>query len=118
MSETIDIASLCVWSEPKSIRTKLGPKLLRVADPSEAFRALWRSNKDALKAAGIGWEKEWKTGDLTGRINWWQADNQKVEREEKAIAASSASDAAIAVPAPEGCEYRLGDRAGECPLWG
>ena len=112
MSETIDIASLCVWSEPKSIRTKLGPKLLRVADPSEAFRALWRSNKDALKAAGIGWEKEWKTGDLTGRINWWQADNQKVEREEKAIAASSASDAAIAVPAPEGCEYLPYQRAG------
>lgn len=113
MSETtIDIATLCVWSAPKSIRTKAGPRLLRVADPSEAFRALWKSNKDALRAAGIGWEKDFRTGDLTGRINWWQPDGEKVEREEKAIAASSASDAQIEVPAPEGCEYLPYQRAG------
>lgn len=110
MSETtFDIAGLCEWGEPKSVRTKAGPRILRKAAPNQRFSDLWKANKDALKAAGLGWGKAL---DGTWEVCWWQADTQVVVREEKAIAASAASDAVIEVPAPEGCEYLPYQRAG------
>ena len=77
MSESIDIRGLCEWSEGKSVRTKAGPRILRTAAPNEEFRTLWKSKKEELRAAGLGWSKtlggEWE-------VCWWQADPDASEQ--------------------------------------
>ena len=56
-TQTLDISTLCAWTEPKKVNTKMGPRILRTASPNEAFSKLWKQDKEAMKAAGLGWNK-------------------------------------------------------------
>ena len=113
---TLDIPTLLPWSGPKRVETKLGPRNLRTADPTERFWQLWRANKQALKEAGLscapypGDPNRW-------HVCWWQpvdpiAAAKEREQREAASQASRATDAAIDVPKPDGLEYLGYQKAG------
>jgi hypothetical protein len=68
----IDLETLCQWSDAKRVSTKDGARLLRTAEATQAFWTLWRSDKLALKAAGISCAKDIKTGQW--QACWWQRD--------------------------------------------
>jgi len=79
----LQIETLLPWGEPKKIGTKAGERILRKAEPTETFWALWRQNKEALRAAGLS------VGQYQGawEVCWWQpldpveAQKQKEARE-------------------------------------
>lgn len=111
---TIEIEKLLAWSEPKEVRTKLGPRMLRKAAPTEAFWALWRTSKDALKAAGVSLGKNQQVG-FAGEWEvclWQPLPKDEQEKRAAAIEASRATDAAIEIPAPEGISYLPYQKAG------
>jgi len=110
-SQTIDIPTLLPWSEPKEVNTRLGRKLLRKAAPTPAFSAVWKTGKDALKAAGVSWSKDERTGKW--QVCWWSPlDAAKVQAEEKAVEASRAVAADVDLPVPDGLAYLPFQRAG------
>jgi len=116
MTTTLNIETILPWSEPKRTSTRNGEKMLRTADPTEAFWQLWRANKQALKDAGLscapypGDARRW-------HVCWWQdidpikAAKERADRE-AASAASRATDAAIEVPKPDGLEFLPYQKAG------
>lgn len=91
---TIDIETLTEWGPPKQIETRAGLRNLRrsLKPVPREFSALWKENKDALKAAGIAWEI--KNDEFTGHINWWQpvdaAQAAAINAEREAAAAKAA----------------------------
>lgn len=100
---TVAISDLLRWSEPKFVETRLGPRLLRTASPTDSFWSLWRHNRDALRAAGITVVKlengQWQ-------IRWWQQlPPEETARRREAIAASRSVASDVSVPAPEGLAY-------------
>lgn len=104
MSETIAIADLAKWSAPKRVETKAGPRMLRTAAPEEAFWNAWRSDKDALRAAGVSCTKNARTGNW--EACWWlPLDEAEKSKLENALAASRAVSADIEIPKPDGKEY-------------
>ena len=107
-SKELNLASLCAWGAPKPVNTKNGPKLLRKSAPTEKFWNLWRANKDALKAAGLGISKY--NGDW--EVTWWQDDLQTATKHAEAIEASKAADADVELLAPLGLEYLPYQKAG------
>lgn len=111
MTTTINLETLLPWSDARRVETKNGPRILRKAAPSAAFRAAWGSSKAGLKAAGIGWSQELKTGEW--QVCWWQP-LPAAEQEQAAatVAASKAMDADVEIPRPEGLEYLPFQRAG------
>jgi SNF2 family DNA or RNA helicase len=110
MTTTTEIAKLADWSEPKKVSTMNGPRILRTAFPSNAFRAAWRTSKEALKAAGLAFRPDKRTGEWTAY--WWQPDVELAKAQETAIAESKASDAQIDIPVNEGLAYLPYQRAG------
>lgn len=103
--------TLCEWSAPKEVQTKYGPRILRKAQPSEAFSAAWKSQKDALKALGLGWSKDERTGEWA--VTWWmKLDAQTTAKREEAKAASAQSSSDFNPPCPEGLAYLPFQRAG------
>src|SRR5205814_8375862 len=119
MKTTLNLETLLPWSEPKRVSTRNGDRLLRKAAPTEAFSAVWRAGKEALKAAGISWSKDERTGNW--EVCWWAPlDAGTVAKETAAVAASKATDADVTIPAPEGLEYLPFQRAGVkviCAAW-
>jgi SWI/SNF-related matrix-associated actin-dependent regulator 1 of chromatin subfamily A len=117
MTTTIEIDGLLKWSAPKRVETKAGPRMLRKAAPTETFWAAWRSGKEALKAAGVSCSRE---QDGNWSACWWQpltgADAAVAvaqhERKAEAIEVSRATDAAVEIPRPDGCEYLGYQKAG------
>jgi SNF2 family DNA or RNA helicase len=107
--QNIDIESLAAWGEPKKLNTKNGPKILRVASPSEKFSNLWKANKPALQAAGLGWSKSL---DGAWQICWWSNDTEAVKQQEEAISASKATDAEVQIPCPKHLAYLPYQKAG------
>jgi hypothetical protein len=45
-----------VWGPPRHVNTRNGERNVRKAPVPDNFRALWRENKNALRAAGITWD--------------------------------------------------------------
>ena len=105
----IDIETLAQWSEPKHLNTKQGPKILRTAPPNNAFSNLWKSDKSALQAAGLGWGKDLSEN---WQICWWQNDTETAKQQEEAISASKATDAKVQIPCPKGLAYLPYQKAG------
>ena len=68
---TIEIEKLAKWSAPKEVNTRIGRKLLRKAAPTAEFSAAWKANRDAMKAAGLSWSKDERTGGW--ECCWWQS---------------------------------------------
>lgn len=98
------------WSEPKRVRTRFGEKLLRKTEPTDEFWKLWKSNKDRLKTAGYSISKT-ATGDWE-LCHWGDISEEERAEIREAVAASSATDAEIDIPAPEGLRYLPYQRAG------
>ena len=110
-TQTLDISTLCAWTEPKKVNTKMGPRILRTASPNEAFSKLWKQDKEAMKAAGLGWNKsllgEWQ-------ICWWSVDGEAQTEAKATIAESRAAEPLhdVVIPVPEGLAYLDYQRAG------
>lgn len=110
---TTAIADLLPWGKEQQVQTKAGPRLVRKAAPTEGFWAAWRAAKEQLRAAGVSvtqYQGQWQ-------VAWWiPIDPEQLEREqsarETAQALTRATDAEVAVPAPEGLEYRGYQKAG------
>lgn len=117
---TVEIEKLAAWCTPKEVNTKFGRRLLRKAAPTDAFSAAWRASKampangdgkHPLQAAGVGWSKDERTGQW--ECVWWQpVSAEQAAKENAAIAASRATDAAVNIPAPDGLAYLPFQRAG------
>ena len=105
-TKTIEIESLCDWSGPTQLMTRLGPRILRTAPANEAFWNLWNADKAAARAAGLGCSRHRKTGEW--QTQWWV----EVERDEAAIEASALTAADLEIPAPAGCKYLPYQKAG------
>ena len=113
MTPAIDISALADWSEPKEVPTRYGPRILRMAAPSEAFSAAWADpvQKDLLRAAGAGFTKDYRAG--TWNLSWWQKINGTEQaRREQTIVASRQATTSFQPPAPEGRTYLDFQRAG------
>lgn len=110
-TNTIQIEALAAWSQPKEVQTKFGRRLLRKAAPTPAFSTAWKSSKDALKAAGLSWSKDDRTGDWT--VCWWQPVSAAVAtKENAAIEASRATTSDAVLPCPDGLAYMPFQKAG------
>lgn len=108
---TINLETILPWSAPKEVVTKFGKRILRKSAPNETFSNAWKSSKDALKAAGIGWSKDQKTGEW--EVCWWMPISlEQAAQEQAAVAASWATDADIEIPVPAGLAYLPFQRAG------
>ena len=116
--ETIKIADLLKWSKGKRVETKQGPRMLRTSEPTEEFWAIWRSDKQALKDAGISLGKD----KGTWAVKWWEpveltAKQVEAKAAEDAARAESlelskATDADVDLPKPDGLDYLPFQRAG------
>ena len=100
---TLDITSLASWSKPREMRTKLGVRILRTAEPTKNFWDAWRTSKEALKAAGIACSKndagQWQ-------IAWWaQLDEKEINRRNESLAASSRAASSTELKIAAGMEY-------------
>lgn len=108
---TLDIEKLASWGPTKEIQTRAGRRLLRTAAPTDAFSAAWRAGKEAMKAAGLSWSKDERSGNWS--VCWWQPIGaEQAAKENAAIEASRATDADIIVPTPEGLALLPFQRAG------
>ena len=110
MATITEITALADWSAPKKVSTKSGPRILRTAFPSAAFRAAWKTSKEALKAAGLSFQPDKRTGEWTAF--WWQVDVEAARVQESAIAESKATDAEIEIPVPDYLAYLGYQKAG------
>lgn len=70
--------TLCTWSAPREVATKYGARILRTAPPSEAFSAAWKSDKEGLKALGLGWSKDSRSGEW--QVCLWQNPNSAASK--------------------------------------
>lgn len=109
-AQTIRIEDLLKWSAPRRVETRQGLRNLRTAAPTDAFWAAWRSDKAALKDAGVSCGKN-RDGDW--EATWWlPLEAAEQAKTDEAIAASKATDADIVIPAPAGLDYLPYQRAG------
>jgi superfamily II DNA or RNA helicase len=108
---TVELEGLAAWSAPKEVPTKYGPRIFRQAAPTEAASAAWRTRKEELKALGIGWSKDQRTGEW--KLTWWQKlDQQETAKREEAKAASTQAASNFEPAAPAGREYLPFQKAG------
>lgn len=112
---TVEIEKLAAWSASKEVLTSNGRRLLRKASPTEAFSAAWKASKampdHPLKSAGVSWSKDKRTGNW--ECCWWQPVSAgQAAQENKAIEASKAIDADVAIPVPDGLAYMPFQKAG------
>lgn len=111
MTSELEIETLLPWGPPKRVQTHQGPRILRTSSPTPHFSALWRSDKDALKAAGLSWAKDPKTGAWA--VCWWaEIPVEEHEAIRTAVQASRATDADVEIPIPEGLEFAGYQKAG------
>ena len=105
------IEKLAEFSKAKEIPTKFGPRLLRTAEPTEAFSAAWKTDQQRLRDAGLSWRKDAKTGQWC--ICWWaKLDEAEVQKREEIKKKSLEAHSDFAPPAPEGLSYLPYQRAG------
>lgn len=71
MTAIQELNGLLNWSEPKTVKTRQGERVLQTAEPTPMFWSLWRSSKEELKAAGISVGKSGPSNDW--QVCWWQA---------------------------------------------
>lgn len=106
----LDPSTLLTWSEPREI-PRLN-KTVRNAEPTDAFRALWRDNQAELKQRGIGWS-EWPKGSGKWQVSWWQDVSQTVLEQRQASAElSRAATSSFEPPCPAGLGFYPFQKAG------
>lgn len=106
-----EIEKLCKWDEPREIQTDFGPRILRTAEPSDEFSKLWKTRKEELKAVGLSWRKDSRSGQWLAV--WWSAlDDAELKRREETKQKSRQSTSDFNPPAPEGLAYADYQRTG------
>lgn len=65
------------WSEPKTVNTKNGERVVRSAVPTKEFSNAWAANKHALKARGYALGKHYKTE--AWEVTLWLLPGEKPE---------------------------------------
>lgn len=106
-----EIEKLAEWTKPKELATKFGPRILRTAPVTEAFSAAWKTRKEEMKADGLSWRKDEKSG--TWICCWWsKLDQTEVARREETKIKSTLAESDFQPTAPEGLSYRGFQRAG------
>lgn len=110
--EQIDMEKLLPWSDAKPMPTEHGEQMVSWAHPTDEFWKLWDAKRGALKAAGVRVSKYPKSSDNWRVYYWRPVPKEELARREQAIAASSAADADIAIPCPDGYAYLGYQRAG------
>lgn len=115
-----DIAKLLPWGKPREVSTKVGPRILRKAEPSPEFWQYWNQFKAELKQAGLSATKDLQTGKF--QVCWWQplgeADQAKREANTEL---SRAATTDFEPPKPDGLEYRPFQKVGvefALKIWG
>jgi hypothetical protein len=109
----IEIEKLVQWSKPTEVQTKVGPRILRKAEPTPEFWEAWRVNKQTLRAAGVTCGAKFRGAPNELEACWWQPlPAEVVQLREQSVKQSKATDAEIDVPAPDGLEYMPFQRAG------
>jgi SWI/SNF-related matrix-associated actin-dependent regulator 1 of chromatin subfamily A len=91
------------WSAAKTVETRMGRRTVRTAAPSPEFWAIWKTDKDALRASGYSVSKNPKTG--IWEVAHWAATETAAEEKkakEEAMALSRATDADVDIPVPAG----------------
>lgn len=117
---TINLESLLPWGPAKEVSTRNGDRILSTAKATEEFWNLWRTNKTALKAAGVSVQPVAGTKDWMACL-WRPLNGQEVVRREETMEASRATDADVTIPCPDGIDYLPYQRAGivfALKLWG
>lgn len=105
------LLTLANWSQPKEIQTRNGPRILRKAAVTDAFRVAWKQEKDALKALGANFTKDQRTGDW--ELCWWQEISaEEIASRQQSVEASRATSADVDIPRPDGMEYYPFQKAG------
>ena len=105
------------WSAPKNVTTRRGERVLRTAPPDGHFWAMWRKNKEALRATGYSVSKHRTTGAWEV-CRWTGADDAPppppptAAQQAEAIDASAATDASADIPVPDGLALLPYQRAG------
>ena len=97
------------FGPPKAVNTARGPRLLRTAEPTQAFWAAWREQKAAIKSNGYGVGKDRNTGRWI--LSHWGEEKSHGEKQ-AAKAASRSTDAPFRVDLPDGLELMPFQRAG------
>ncbi len=112
----IDLETLCAWSEAKQVPTRNGDRMLRKAPltPDHPFWTLWRDPeaKSKLKAAGISCGPDYKDKSKWEACWWLPMSAEVIAEKNAAVEMSRATDADVAIPAPEGLDYLPYQRAG------
>src|SRR5919108_2623210 len=103
----LEIEKLLAWSQAKQVNTRNGQRMLRKAQPTHEFWAVWKREKQALKDAGVSVTRDDKTGEFTAC--WWLPLDASVV---SAIEASKAVSADVALPVPDGLDYLPYQKAG------
>lgn len=105
-----DVEQLAEWSAPKEVQTKNGPRILRKAKVSSAFSEAWKTQKDAIKAAGAGFGKN---QDGEWELTWWQElSTETKEQRAASFTESKLASADIELPRPDGLDYMPFQKAG------
>jgi len=109
-TKTIDIETLLNWSKPKLVTTRIGPKMVRNAEPETEFWDAWKDHKAAIKDCGVSISRD-RNGKWTA--SWWQdPSDDYFESRKSAVEASKAACADIDIPSPDGLEYLPYQKAG------
>ena len=98
-----------VWSAAREIRTAYGPRMVRSAEPTQAFWSAWRADKAALKNQGLSVSQY--------RGAWQVSLFEKIEADvaaarDASVERSHATDSAVVLRVPEGLDYLPYQRAG------
>jgi SWI/SNF-related matrix-associated actin-dependent regulator 1 of chromatin subfamily A len=105
-----ELIKLAVWSEPREIVTKYGPRILRKAAPTPEFSEAWKTAKADVKSLGAGFSKN---QDGEWELAWWaEIPAEVVAARADRRDASRATDADVNIPAPAGLEYMPFQKAG------
>jgi len=98
------------WTKPKEVQTKRGPRMMMRAEPDEKFWTIWRTEKEEMRAAGFGVNRDKQ--DNWEVTYWFSIDPAEIERRKEAIQASRKADSTIEIPSNPGLEYRGYQRGG------
>lgn len=97
------------WSDPRKVPTSRGPRIVRSAPSTPAFREVWMEHKEALKAAGYSlsqWQGEWQVS------LWSELSEEEIAETNAAVEASQATDSDIYIPVNDGLAYLPYQRGG------
>ena len=104
-----EILASLTWSAPREVNTKRGPKVVRSATSTAEVLELFLIERDQLYKLGYSqsqYQGKWQVSQ------WSDPDPAVAKQREEAKALSRATDADLAVPAPDGLAYLGYQKAG------